>query len=82
MYQDLDDPVEVIAVFSHQQLRPLRFKWKDRVYKITRVTGTWKKLEGEYIVRFFAVLDEETNVFQLMYNERLTDWTLTKVWVE
>jgi len=46
------------------------------------VTGNWKKLEGEYIVRYFAVVDEETNVFQLSYNERLTDWTICKVWVE
>ena len=82
MYQDLDDPIEVIAVFTDHQLRPLRFKWRGKVHRITRITGSWKKLEGEYIVRFFAVVDDQTNVFQLTYNERLTDWTLARVWVE
>ena len=82
MYQDLDDPIEVIAVFADHQLRPLRFKWRGNVHKISRITGSWKKLEGECVVRFFAVVDDQTNVFQLTYNERLTDWTLSKVWVE
>ena len=82
MYQDLDDPIEVIAMFADHQLRPLRFKWRGNVHRITRVTGSWKKPEGESIVRFFAVVDEQTNVFQLTYNERLTDWILSKVWVE
>ena len=82
MYQDLDDPIEVIAVFTDHQLRPLRFKWRGKVHRITRITGSWKKFEGEYIVRFFAVVDDQTNVFQLTYNERLTDWTLARVWVE
>ncbi len=82
MYQDLDDPIEVIAVFNDHQLKPVRFKWRDRVHKIAKVTGSWKKLEGQHIIRYFAVVDTSDNVFQLLYNERLTDWKICKIWVE
>ncbi len=82
MYQDLDDPVDVIAAFESRRLRPVRFRWNDCVYKVARVTGTWKSQQGEYQVRHFAVVDTKANFFELTYDERLTNWVLTKTWVE
>lgn len=82
MYQDLDDPVDVIAAFESRRLRPVRFRWNDRVYKVARVTGSWKSQRGEFSVRHFAVVDTQANFFELTYDERLTSWILTKTWVE
>ncbi len=82
MYQDLDEPVDVIATFEKGAIKPLRIRWKGRVHKIARVTGTWRSHKGEDRERHFACVDADDNVFQLTYNDRRTDWVIDKIWVE
>ncbi len=78
-YQDVEEPIDVIAVFENSRMRPIRFKWKDRVYRVKQVTGTWISEVGRYRHRHFAVVDEATNFFELSFDERDTNWTLTRI---
>ena len=82
MYQDLDDEIEVIALFSEHELKPCRFRWKGRVYKVERITGDWSSDVGEAKLRYFALVDSTSNFFQLCYDERTLSWRVAKVWVE
>ncbi len=82
VYQDIEEPVDVIAVFEKSKMRPIRFRWKNRVYKISQVTGTWCSEIGRYRYRHFAVMDDASNFFELSFDERDTAWLLTKVMVE
>ena len=82
MYKDLDEQVSVIVAFSKGEMRPYRFYWKDRAFKITRVTGTWKAPQGETWMKHFSVVDASDNVFFLTYEERNMRWAISKVWVE
>ena len=81
-YRVLSERVEVIAVFEEGRLNPIRFRWNGQSYRIARITGRWKSPKGDQAIRHFAVVDTSDNVFQLSYDERLTQWTLSKVWVE
>jgi hypothetical protein len=82
MYQEMDEPIEVVALFQNNKIKPSRFRWKDRVYKISEVTGDWKTDVGAYRIRHFAVVDNSSNFFQLSYDERKTSWVISKIWVE
>jgi hypothetical protein len=82
MYQDIEEPVDVIAIFENGAMKPLRFRWNGRAIKVHRVTGTWKADVGQSRIRYFAVLDNSANFFQLAYDERNTVWVLNKIWVE
>ncbi|MCX6832735.1 MAG: hypothetical protein NT028_11520 [candidate division Zixibacteria bacterium] len=82
MYQDLDDDIEVIALFERNKLKPCRFRWRGKVYKVTRITGDWASDVGQSKLRYFAVVDSSSNFFQLCYDERLISWKVAKVWVE
>jgi len=82
MYQDMDEPIEVLVFFRKNRMEPKRFRWKDRVYKVSEVTGDWNTDIGTYRVRHFAVVDESSNFFQLSYDERKTSWVISKIWVE
>ena len=82
MYQDIEEPVDVIAVFENGVMKPLRFRWNGRAIKIKRITGSWKSDMGQTKIRYFAVLDGASNFFQLAYDERNTMWVLNKIWVE
>ncbi len=82
MYQNLDDEIEVIAVFERRSLKPCRFRWKGKTYKIDRITGDWTSDVGQAKLRYFAIVDSTSNFFQLCYDERAVSWTIAKVWVE
>jgi len=82
MYQDVDEPIDVVVLFQNNHMVPSRFKWNDRVYKISEVTGDWKTDVGSFRVRHFAVVDSSSNFFQLSYDERKTCWMISKIWVE
>jgi hypothetical protein len=78
MYQEIEEPVDVIAVFEKGRMSPVRFKWKERVYKISKVTGTWHSEVGKYRLKYYAVMDDSSNFFELSFDERDTCWMLTK----
>ena len=82
MYQEMDEPIEVVVLFQNNKIKPSRFRWKDRVYRISEVTGDWKTDVGAYRIRHFAVVDSSSNFFQLSYDERKTSWVISKIWVE
>jgi hypothetical protein len=82
MYQDMDEPIEVVALFEQHRMRPVRFRWNGRVYKVSEVTGDWKTDIGAYKVHHYAVVDNSSNFFQLSYDERQNSWIISKIWVE
>lgn len=82
MYQEMNDPVDVLVLFEKGTLKPQRFRWKGNVHRVAQITGDWKTTKGQFKVRHFAVMDEDANFFQLAYDERLAGWKVTRVWVE
>jgi hypothetical protein len=82
MYQEMDEPIEVVVLFQNNRMKPSRFRWNGRVYHVSEVTGDWKTDVGAYRVRHFAVVDDSSNFFQLSYDERKTCWVISKIWVE
>jgi hypothetical protein len=82
MDQEIDQPIEVIAVFQKGRMVPVRFRWNGRVIKIARVTGWWKSNEGEFKIKHFAVIDKNSQFCQLSYWERTGEWFLDKIWME
>lgn len=63
-------------------MRPFRFYWKHRAFRVSRVTGRWKASQGDTWKRHFSVVDFSDNVLFLTYEERSMRWAISKVWVE
>lgn len=82
MDQEIDQPIDVIAVFQKGRMVPVRFRWNGRVIKIARVTGWWKSNEGKFKIKHFAVIDKNSQFCQLSYWERTGEWFLDKIWME
>jgi hypothetical protein len=82
MYQEIEEPIDVIALFEKGRMRPVRFRWKERVYRIAKVTGDWQSEVGRYRLRHFAVIDEASNFFELSFDQYDSVWSLAKVSAE
>ena len=78
MMTEINEPVEVGAVFRKSGIRPVWFYWKGRKYSVERVTYRWKEKAGEAWRHFFSVFDG-VNTFELIYDSRALEWKLGRV---
>ncbi len=81
-FEDISENIEVIAVFQAGKLKPLRFRWKGRVYRIQRVNGSWKSDEGAARFHHFSVMAEGPDVYEISYNPERFSWALDRVCME
>ena len=77
--EDICEPIEVIALFRSGAVHPLKFRWKDHVYKVLRLNGGWSTEEGSTRFHHFAVMSDGPDVFELAYNERDHHWTIERI---
>jgi|Deesub1362B_J571_1020462.scaffolds.fasta_scaffold03048_5 hypothetical protein len=82
VYEDVNEPIEVITVFRHGRIRPLKFKWKNRVYSITRIHGGWVSDEGYSKHYHFSVSTGGPDCFELCFDTGSMTWELTRVFME
>ncbi|MBD3166119.1 hypothetical protein GF324_05955 [bacterium] len=78
-YEEIGDKVEMIALFREGRLQPLKFRWRDRVYRIERVNGEWVTDEGRTRHDHFSVMTSGPDVYEVMYNRDSRVWTLSRV---
>ncbi len=77
MATEIREPIKVMAVFD-KGIRPVKFRWNDRVYPVKQITYTWKTRVGSAAVIHFAVTDGST-LFELTYNLSTMKWALEQV---
>jgi nucleotidyltransferase/DNA polymerase involved in DNA repair len=82
MDQEINQPIEVMAVFEKGRMLPVRFRWNGRVVRIVHVTARWRTNEGRFRKKHYSVIDQNSEFFQLTYKERTSEWFLNKIWVE
>lgn len=77
--EEIGEAVEVIALFRGNKISPLKFRWRERVYRVSRIHGDWITEEGAARFRHFAVAADGPDVFELSYHERAHGWRIEKV---
>lgn len=77
MPSEIREFIKVMAVFDNG-VKPVKFRWRDRVYPVKEITYTWKSTEGSASVVHFSVTDGGT-LFELSYNQATMKWSLERV---
>jgi hypothetical protein len=81
MFVDVDETVEVVAVFKKDRALPVLLRWGGREYKIKSIDFVHKTHEGETLIHRFAVSDS-SNSFKLSFNTASLRWNLEQVYLE
>ena len=79
LIEEIVEPIEVIALFRQGKLSPLKFRWREQVYRVTRINGTWHRNDGHNRLFHYAVMSDNTDVYELSYNEGSQSWRIEKV---
>ncbi len=81
MLSDINEPVEVLAVFKGATVFPKEILWNGRTYKITRVDMRHEVMQGSTLIHYFSVSDS-ANHFKLAFNTKSLQWRLEQVYSE
>ena len=74
----LDERIDVIAWFKNARIYPRLFFWKDRKYKVKKITYNWQERLGREILFYFS-LDTGVGLFQVSFNNVTLAWRINKV---
>jgi hypothetical protein len=79
--ETVNEPIRVLAAFAGGEIRPLRFRWGRRAYRIDRVNARWTDRGGDGFTLHYSVqVDDET--YYLHFAADDVQWWLDKVIVE
>jgi hypothetical protein len=82
MVERIEEPIEVIVLFSDGKLHPLRFRWRNIAHRISSVTSHWVEREGTSRIHHYAVLTDGADCFEIKFRARTMDWELARVYLE
>jgi hypothetical protein len=72
---EIDEPINVGAVFSRGAIKPVWFSWNGRQIRIREVTFTWKTQEGNAGLLHFSVTDGQ-GLYEVVYNMTTMGWKI------
>ena len=75
-FEEINATIEVIAYFDTVKIRPLRFRWSGRVYRISQINHIWNTMNGRAKEYHFHVSTKESNAFELIFNNESFKWKI------
>ena len=75
MFEQINEPVDVLAEFKAGKLMPTKFVWGGKEYAVTKLNLAYYHFEGRKKVYYFAVSDG-ANYFKLKLDSASLMWTL------
>ncbi len=82
MVESVQEPIEVLSRFVEGKVQPVRFRWRGRVFTVSRISSAWLKREGERREHFFSVGAGGREQYELSYRPDTSQWTLENVYSE
>ena len=81
MFEDINEPVAVIALYDKGVIRPYRIKWRNRVYHVTNLVRNWQEKVGNTRYIHLSV-DTKEATMELVIDPSDVSWRLARVNLE
>ncbi|MCL5292830.1 MAG: hypothetical protein M1548_10025 [Actinobacteria bacterium] len=78
LIDEVGEPIDVSAVFAGG-VKPVAFRWRNRRYIISQITGRYSALKGGYRRYAFAVRADTDEIYELTLDTRSMAWRLERV---
>jgi hypothetical protein len=76
--EELNEKIEVLALFRSGRVFPRIFFWKHKTYKIRNITYNWQERRGEVMLHYFSV-STGSDLYQISFNNTSLSWRLDKI---
>lgn len=81
MLEKINEPVEVLVKFNRNQVVPTFFKWRNKTYRVDKISLIHKERQGGDKIYYFSVSDA-VNFFRLAFFTRDLSWRLEELYYE
>jgi uncharacterized protein (DUF2235 family) len=78
-FEDIFESIEVIGHFKDGNLKPLRFKWNGRVYKVRQLNGYWVSHQGYNKQHHFSVISDSSDYFEILFDSSDFGWQVARI---
>ena len=76
---DIGETISVVASFGlPYKIRPVRFRWNQRLFEVKDITYSWQTKEGLTRIYHFSISDGKT-LYELSFDTTSLLWRLEKV---
>jgi len=82
MPEEILETVEMLGHFRNGSVVPCRFRWRDRVYPITKVSLRWESRVGAFKLYHFMVRTRSGDVYEIHFDTENLRWTLDCVYCD
>lgn len=69
---NINEKAKVMAIFD-DNLRPVKFKWRGREFKVDKINYRWRRREGRVNFEHFS-LETDRGLYELSYNLQTLHW--------
>lgn len=78
LYEQVHEPIEVLAAFRKGGTEPMTFKWGNRYYQVNKVNLVHTEHDGREKVYFFSVSNDDTS-YRLSFRTESLRWMLEEM---
>jgi len=75
---EINEKISVVSLFEKGKIKPILFKWQNRLYKILQVAFSYSKNIGKDKFYYFSV-QTESGGFELSFNREKFSWNLERI---
>lgn len=81
MYQEINEPVQVIGTYDGHGFKPKKFHWRHQTYPISEITWQSDVKDGGVHLRHYSVM-VGAQLYRLIFHRDLEHWVLAQLWTE
>jgi hypothetical protein len=79
MTMRIGETISVIASFGlPYKIRPVRFKWNERLFEVKEITYSWQTKEGQNKIYHFSISDGKT-LYELSFDTASLVWHIERL---
>jgi len=80
-FNQINEVIEVVAIFRANKANPVKFAWQGREYKIEKLNLMHSRFEGRSKIYYFEVSDK-VNYFKIKFDTDKLIWTLIETYAD
>ena len=74
----IEERIRMLALCESGSIRPLRFQWNSRTFRVGRINGSWRERHGEHY-RLHYSLQSGDETFFVHFSSQQTQWWLDQI---
>jgi hypothetical protein len=81
MFEQINEPIEVLCAYVKGKALPLFFRWNNKRFKIDKVNLVHSVRRGRDKMYFYSVSNQE-NYYKLCFDTEKNNWSLSESYAD